>query len=128
MPTVTAQGTKLAQVAAFLVKYYGAEQGQHQGVDEPLDAVTAKARFGLITVTIDGEEYVVADIGMRMLEPRELFRAQGFHDGYEIAPVGPKGKRLSKTAQIRMCGNSVSPPVAAAIVQANLGAAAARAA
>lgn len=128
MPTVTAQGNKLAQVAAFLVKYYGAEQGQHQGVDAPLDAVTTKPRFGLITVTIDGEEYVVADIGMRMLEPRELFRAQGFHDGYEIAPVGPKGKPLSKTAQIRMCGNSVSPPVAAAIVQANLGAAAARAA
>src|SRR5690606_8877174 len=76
MPTVTAQGTKLAQVAALLVKYYGAEQGQHQGVDAPLDAVTTKPRFGLITVTIDGEEYVVADIGMRMLEPCELFRAQ----------------------------------------------------
>lgn len=128
MPTVTAQGTKLAQVAAFLVKYYGAEQGQHQGVDTPLDAVTTKPRFGLITVTIDGEEYVVVDIGMRMLEPRELFRAQGFHDGYEIAPVGPKGKPLSKTAQIRMCGNSVSPPVAAAIVRANVGAVEARAA
>ena len=83
--------------------------------------MTAKPRFGLVTVTIDGEEYVVVDIGMRMLEPHELFRAQGFTDDYQIAPVGPKGKPLTKTAQIRMCGNSVAPPVAAAIVRANLG-------
>jgi DNA (cytosine-5)-methyltransferase 1 len=119
IPTVTAGGWKMAQVAAFLVRYNGT--GDAEAVNGPIGALTAKPRFGLVTVTIDGEEYVVADIGMRMLEPRELFRAQGFHDDYEIAPVGPNGKRLSKTAQIRMCGNSVSPPVAAAIVRANLG-------
>lgn len=111
--------TKLAQVAAFLVRYNGT--GDAESVDRPVGVLTTKPRFGLVTVTIDGEEYVIADIGMRMLEPRELFRAQGFHDEYQIAPVGPNGKRLTKTAQIRMCGNSVSPPVAAAIVRANIG-------
>lgn len=126
VPTVTAQGTKLAQVAAFLVRYNGT--GDAEPVSSPVGTLTTKPRFGLVTVTIDGEEYFIADIGMRMLEPRELFRAQGFHDGYQIAPVGPNGKRLSKTAQIRMCGNSVSPPVAAAIVRANVGAGAARSA
>jgi DNA (cytosine-5)-methyltransferase 1 len=69
-------------------------------------------------VTIDGEEYAIVDIGMRMLTPRELFRAQGFGDDFVIDPVGPGGKPLTKTAQIRMCGNSVCPPIAAAIVRA----------
>jgi site-specific DNA-cytosine methylase len=64
------------------------------------------------------EEYVIVDIGMRMLTARELFRAQGFDDSYQIDPTGPNGKPLTKTAQIRMCGNSVCPPIAAAIVRA----------
>jgi len=63
---------------------------------------------------------VVYDIGMRMLVARELFRAQGFPDTYRIDPPGPDGKPLTKTAQIRMCGNSVCPPIAAAIVRAQL--------
>ena len=118
LPTITAGGWKMAQVAAFLVRYNGT--GDAEPVDQPAGTLTTKPRYGLVTVTIDGEEYVVVDIGMRMLEPRELFRAQGFHDGYLIAPDGPSGKPLTKTAQIRMCGNSVSPPVAAAIVRANV--------
>lgn len=115
VPTITAGGWKIAQVAAFLVKYYGT--GVAIGVDQPIDALTAKARFGLVTVVIDGEEWVVVDIGMRMLTPRELYRAQGFPEGYQIAPIGPRGKPLTKTAQIRMVGNSVCPPLAAAIVR-----------
>jgi len=97
----------------------------------PLDAATlAKARrvaaflrahghdVGEVAeVVVDGETYVVVDIGMRMLTPRELFRAQGFPEDYQIAPVY-NGKPLTKTAQIRMCGNSVCPPLAAAIVRA----------
>ena len=75
------------------------------------------------TVTVEGAEYVVVDIGMRMLSPPELFKAQGFPDDYVIAPVF-KGKPLTKTAQIRMCGNSVSPPPAIAIVRAQIQAAA----
>ena len=57
---------------------------------------------------------------MRMLAPRELYRAQGFHDGYVIAPL-VDSKPLTRTAQIRMCGNSVCPPLAAALVRANVG-------
>jgi DNA (cytosine-5)-methyltransferase 1 len=125
-PSITAQGMKLAQVAAFLVRYNGT--GDAEPVNEPVGALTAKPRFGLVTVTIDGEEYVIVDIGMRMLEPDELYKAQGFPPEYNIAPVverrmaNGKMKRapLTKTAQIRMCGNSVSPPVAAAVIRANL--------
>ena len=115
MPTVTAGGTHIGEVRAFLMKYYGTG-GQHQDVREPLHSVTAKARFGL--VTIHGEEYQIADIGMRMLTPRELYRAQGFPEGYIIDPE-INGKPLTKTSQIRMCGNSVCPQVAAAVVRAN---------
>jgi DNA (cytosine-5)-methyltransferase 1 len=53
------------------------------------------------------------------MTPHELFAAQGFPDGYEIAPV-VNGKPLTKTAQIRCAGNSVCPPVAEAIVTANV--------
>jgi DNA (cytosine-5)-methyltransferase 1 len=117
LPTVTADGWKLAQVAAFLVRYNG--NGDAEPVGAPIGTLTTKPRFGLVTVMIDGEEYVIVDIGMRMLTPRELFRAQGFADDYQIDPRGPNGKPLTKTAQIRMCGNSVSPPAAEAIIRAN---------
>jgi DNA (cytosine-5)-methyltransferase 1 len=116
--TISAGGTHFGEVRAFLTKYYGsAEHGQ--SVDRPLDAATAKARFGLVTVMVDGEPYAIADIGMRMLTPRELFGAQGFPPDYIIDPL-VDGKPLTKTAQIRMCGNSVCPPMAEALVRANL--------
>ena len=70
-------------------------------------------------MTVEGEDYAIADIEMRMLVPRELFRAQGFPDSYMIDPTYC-GKPLTKTAQIRMCGNSVRPDVARALVTANL--------
>jgi DNA (cytosine-5)-methyltransferase 1 len=108
------------RVYAFLMKYYSAELGQAQSVDRPLGTITAKARFGLVTVTIEGEEWIVVDIGMRMLTARELYRCQGFPDDYVIDPIGPNGKRITKTDQIRMCGNSVPPQLAAAFVRANL--------
>jgi DNA (cytosine-5)-methyltransferase 1 len=112
-----AGASRAAEVRAFLIKYYGARQGQEQQVSLPLHTVTTKARFGL--VTIEGEDYEIADIGMRMLVPRELFAAQGFPPEYAIAPeLG--GKPLTKTAQIQCAGNSVCPPVAEAIVAANL--------
>jgi DNA (cytosine-5)-methyltransferase 1 len=111
--TVQAGGNHYAEVRAFLVSYYG--QGTGQQLDLPLRSVTTHDRFGLVTV--DGTDYAIADIGMRMLLPRELFRAQGFPDSYVIDPA-VKGKPLSKTAQVRMCGNSVCPPLAAALVRA----------
>jgi DNA (cytosine-5)-methyltransferase 1 len=61
----------------------------------------------------------IVDIGMRMLAPRELFRAQSFPDSYRI-DIEHNGKPLTKTAQIELAGNSVCPPVAAAIVRANV--------
>ena len=75
--------------------------------------------MGLVTVQIAGEPYVIADIGMRMLQPRELFRAQGFGDHYRI-DIDINGRRITKTDQVRLCGNSVCPPIASAIVSANL--------
>ncbi len=117
-PTITAGGCHLGEVRAFLMKYYGTG-GQHQDCREPLHTVPTKARFGL--VTIGGQDWQIVDIGIRMLTPRELFRCQGFPDSYRI-DLEHNGKRLSKAAQIRMCGNSVSPPPAIALLQANVAA------
>jgi DNA (cytosine-5)-methyltransferase 1 len=114
LATVSAQGTHHAEVRALLLKYYGTDQDPQ--LTEPLHTVTTKDRFGLVTV--HGEDYYIADIGMRMLEPRELYRAQGFPNAY-IIDRGHDGRRLSKAAQVRMCGNSVCPPLAAALVRAN---------
>ncbi len=111
--TIRAVGLHFGEVRAFLVKYYG--QGDGQMVLEPVHTVTTKDRFGLVTV--NGEDYAIADIGMRMLTPRELFRAQGFPDSYVIDPP-VNGKPLTKTAQVRMCGNSVCPQLAAALARA----------
>lgn len=114
-PTICAQANHLAEVRAFLIKYYG--NGEGQSLNEPAGTVTTRDRFGL--VTIRGEAYQIVDIGMRMLTPRELFRAQGFPDSYVIDPIY-NGKPLTKTAQVRCCGNSVCPPVAEALVRANV--------
>jgi len=117
--TISAQGTHFAEVRAFLIKYYGTDQDPN--MQEPLHTVTTKDRYGLVTVA--GEEYAIADIGLRMLAPKELFRAQGFPESYITEwGISPEGKRitLTKSAQVRMCGNSVCPPLAAALVKANL--------
>jgi DNA (cytosine-5)-methyltransferase 1 len=114
LPTVTTRDHH-ALVTAFMVRYNGT--GDAESVDRPLGTLTTKDRYGLVTVTIDGEEYVIVDIGMRMLTPRELFLAQGFPADYQIDAPGPRGRRLTKTAQVRMCGNSVCPPFAAAFVR-----------
>lgn len=99
-------------VRAFLLKYYGTETNaasQRQSVTDPLHTITTKARFGLVVV--EGVEYAISDIGMRMLAPHELWRAQGFDN--------PDVSGLTKTAQVELCGNSVCPPVAEALVRAN---------
>lgn len=102
-------------VAAFLIKYYGTDAGQD--INEPLHTVTTKDRFGL--VKIEGEDYKIIDIGMRMLEPHELFKAQGFPEDY-IIDHDYEGKPYPKTAQVARCGNAVPPPFAEALVRANL--------
>lgn len=112
--TITAQDHH-ALVYAFLMKFYS-EGGQWQSVRDPMHTIPTKDRMALVTVR--GEDYYIADIGMRMLQPRELFTAQGFPSDY-IIDQDADGAPFTKTAQVRMCGNSVCPPVAAAIVRAN---------
>jgi DNA (cytosine-5)-methyltransferase 1 len=114
--TITAQDHH-SLVRAFLMKYYGSGTGAD--VRGPMPTITAQAEH-IALVTVRGERYAIVDIGMRMLQPRELFRAQGFDDSY-IIDRAANGKRFTKTAQIRCCGNSVCPPLAAALVRANVG-------
>ena len=115
--TVVAGGCKHAEVRAFLMRYYGSG---HQWADlkHPAPTVTAKARLCLGIVLIGGEPYKIVDIGMRMLTPRELFKAQGFPDHYDIS-IGLNGKPATKTQQVARCGNSVCPHVVKALVHAN---------
>lgn len=116
--TVLAGGLHYAEVRAFLIKYYGNERDGHTLFD-PMGTVTTRDRFGLVTVPIDGVDYAITDIGMRMLTPRELYAAQGFPPEYLI-DFDMGGKPLTKTAQVRMVGNSVCPPLPTALVRANL--------
>ena len=103
------------EVRAFLIKYYG--QGTGQDIKAPLDTVTAQDRFGL--VTINGVDYQIVDIGLRMLEPRELYGCQGFPEDY-IIDHDYTGKTYPRSEQVRRCGNAVCPPIPAALVRANL--------
>lgn len=115
LTTITGGGNHHAEVRCFLMQYNGTDQDPQLSM--PLHTVTTKARFGLVTVTIAGQEYAVVDIGMRMLAPHELFRAQGFGPDY-LTNTLVNGKPLTKEAQIRLVGNSVCPPVAEALVRA----------
>lgn len=105
------------RVAAFLMRYYSTG-GQWGDLREPMSTITTRDRVALVTVVIQGTPYVIVDIGLRMLKPRELYRAQGFPDTY-IIDRGHDGRRFTSTAQTRMCGNSVSPLPMAAIAAAN---------
>jgi DNA (cytosine-5)-methyltransferase 1 len=104
------------QVAAFLVSYYG--KGEARDLRAPMDTLTTRDRLALVTVHIQWAPFVIVDITLRMLKPRELYRAQGFPDSY-IIDHGHDGRRFTATAQTRMVGNSVSPLPMAAIAAAN---------
>jgi DNA (cytosine-5)-methyltransferase 1 len=131
LPTITAGagGGHHGLVAAAISKYYGA--GGAQSAGEPLHTQSTHARFALVaaflqehgvtcgdpaTVTLDGVPYAISDIGLRMLEPHELLRAQfgQYADGYDLSAA------KSKAAKIRLIGNSVCPDVARALVDANV--------
>ncbi|MCC4299349.1 DNA cytosine methyltransferase [Aurantimonas coralicida] len=116
--TDTATVNKSALISGFLTKYYGTGDGAR--VSDPMHTDTVKDRMGLVTVEIDGATYAIADIGMRMLTPRERFRAQGFPDDY-IIDRRADGSPISATVQGSCCGNSVCPPLAKALVAANCG-------
>jgi DNA (cytosine-5)-methyltransferase 1 len=131
--TISAGGQHHAEVRAFLLAYYGTDQNPR--IEEPLHTVTTKDRYGL--VTIQGQDYQIVDIGLRMLAPHELYRAQGFPAHYVIdqipdpallfvdgkqtttSPLNLPRVQLTKSAQVRMCGNSVCPPLSEALIRAN---------
>lgn len=113
--TITTSAGHFGEVRAFLIKYYG--QGTGQNIKEPLDTVTAHDRFGL--VTIEGVDYQIVDIGLRMLEPKELYGCQGFPPDY-IIDNDYTGKVYPRSEQVRRCGNAVCPPLPVALVRANL--------
>lgn len=132
--TISAQGQHHAEVRAFLLSYYGSETDSDRP-DDPLRTITSRERFGL--VTIQGQDYEIVDIGLRMLAPPELYRAQGFPEHYIINEIPDPallfvdGQQttewpltlpripLTKSAQVRMCGNSVCPPLSEALIRAN---------
>ena len=109
------QGSHKEEVNAFLIKYYG--QGTGQELDEPLDTIPTHDRFGLVTV--NGVDYQIVDIGLRMLEPKELYGCQGFPEDY-IIDRDYEGKKYPRSEQVKRCGNAVCPPIPAALVKANL--------
>lgn len=131
LPTVLAGATRFGVVecrlspeveagalrcAAFLVNYYG--NGDARQLEQPLDTITTRDRLALVTVWIGGDPYLIVDICLRMLQPHELYLAQGFPPNY-IIDRGHDGRRFTKSEQVHMCGNSVSPPPMAAIARAN---------
>ena len=104
------------RVAAFLISYYGTSDAGD--IAAPAATITTRDRLALVTVTIKGTPYVIVDICLRMLQPAELYKAQGFPDDYIISH-GADGKPFTKTQEVQMCGNSVSPPPMAALARAN---------
>lgn len=113
--TVTTSPGHFGEVRAFLIKYYG--DGVGQDITSPLDTITTRDRFGLVTV--NGTDYQIVDIGLRMLEPRELYGCQSFPDDY-IINHDYMGKQYPRSEQIARCGNSVPPKLSEVLVRANL--------
>lgn len=114
--TMTAHTNHFGEVCAFLVKYYGSGDNA-VSCERPAPTITAKDRMGLVTV--QGQDYQIVDIGLRMLTPRELFDAQGFPADY-IIDIDADGKPYPKSEQVARCGNAVCPPIPTALVRANL--------
>lgn len=115
IPTIPAGGQHFGEIRAFLIKYYG--HGIGQDIKDPLDTVTANDRFGLVTIA--GRDYQIVDIGLRMLEPRELYGCNGVPEDY-IIDHDCDGNAISRSEQVKKAGNMVCPPIAAALVKANL--------
>lgn len=105
------------RVAAFLIRYYG-QGGQLGDLSEPMATSTTKDRLALVTVWLRGTPYVIVDIQLRMLTPRELYNANDFPRTY-IIDRGHDGRVFSKTTQVRMCGNAVPPSLGKAVISAN---------
>lgn len=116
MPTITAGGTHVGEVKTLLAVDEYDEQRAEEAL-EFLREYCGPDSTGL--VTIDGIVYRIVDIGMRMLQPHELYRAQGFPEWY-IIDRDYRGVKYAKDKQVARCGNAVPPPFAEALVRANL--------
>ncbi|HCL9259924.1 TPA: DNA cytosine methyltransferase [Escherichia coli] len=116
MPTITAGGQHVGEVKTTLaVEDYDEERAQQ--VLAFLQKYCGEDSTGL--VDIGGVTYRIVDIGMRMLQPHELYRAQGFPEWY-IIDQDYRGVKYAKDKQVARCGNAVPPPFAEALVRANL--------
>ena len=107
---------KALRVAAFLINYYG--NGEARNPAKPLDTITTKDRLALVTVVYQGATYVIIDITLRMLQPKELYGCQGFPSNYNFER-GHDGRTFSKSEQVKMVGNSVSPYPQCALLKVN---------
>lgn len=116
--TITTSPGHFGLISAFLIKYYG--NGTGQQVNEPLATITTKDRFGLVNVALDikGEKYIISDIFLRMLKPRELMLMQGFPEDY-IIDRDYKWQSYPIAKQVARIGNSVVPIMAKKLVEAN---------
>ncbi|RJL18229.1 DNA cytosine methyltransferase [Paracoccus siganidrum] len=125
--TVTTKPRFDVEIAHLAVPPFAPEhEARAREVAEFLRAHDAWDGGEFVTLEIAGATFVVVDIGMRMLTPRELYRAQGFPDDYVIEGVWegldsdePRWRAFAKDVQVSCCGNSVCPPLAEAIVAAN---------
>ncbi|WNJ81661.1 DNA cytosine methyltransferase [Cedecea neteri] len=113
MPTVTAGGMHVGEVETVLA----ANDYDERRADQVKAFLNSYGISEL--VTIGGVVYRIVDIGMRMLQPHELYRAQGFPDWY-IIDRDYRGVKYAKDKQVARCGNAVPPPFAEALVRANL--------
>lgn len=121
LPTITAAADHFSLVNTYLLKYDPAADLKFwPRIREMLNTYAGYsiADDEVLILEIDGVQYYIADIEMRMLEPRELYGCQGFPSDYVI-DRGADGTPLTKTEQIRKVGNSVSPQMSAAVVRAN---------
>lgn len=122
LPTITASGAHFAEIRTEIVKYIGgANLGNWTEIRELLNKYCGytMADDEILLLEINGEKYFIYDIGMRMLEPKELYAAQGFPPDY-IIDRDFEGKSYSRKEQVARCGNAVPPPFAEALVRANL--------
>lgn len=122
LPTECTSGGHFAEIRTWIVKYtHEINLGHWNKVRELLNKYCGYclADDEILLLEINGEQYFIADIGMRMLEPRELYNAQGFPADYVI-DHDYTGKAYPRTKQVARCGNAVPPPFAEALVRANL--------
>lgn len=119
--TITASAGEFAAVHTIVVRYApGVALGHWPEVRALLNRYCGYtlADNEVLLLGIEGRWYFIADIGLRMLSPRELYRAMGFPEDYRI-DRDYTGKPYPKTEQVARCGNAVCPPMAAAVVRAN---------